>query len=52
MHGRDARDAERKASPLKPADDAHVVDTTSLTVAQVVDQILDLLRKWGEPRGD
>lgn len=52
VRGRDARDAERQASPLKPADDAHVVDTTSLTVAQVVDQILDLLRKWGEPRGD
>ncbi len=42
---RDARDAQRDTSPLKPADDAQIVDTTSLTVAQVVRRILDLLRE-------
>ena len=42
---RDARDADRDASPLKPADDAQIVDTSSLTVAQVVDRILQLLRE-------
>ena len=42
---RDARDAQRDASPLKPADDAQIVDTSSLTVAQVVGRILDLLRE-------
>ena len=41
---RDARDAQRDASPLKPADDAQSVDTTCLTVAQVVQRILGLLR--------
>ena len=45
IRARDARDAERGASPLKPADDAHVIDTSCLTVAQVVDNVLDLLRE-------
>jgi cytidylate kinase len=55
IRARDARDAERGASPLKPADDAHVIDTSCLTVAQVVDRILDLLRDrrlgQGRPEG-
>ena len=45
IRARDARDAQRDASPLKPADDAQIMDTTSLTVAQVVHQILGLLRE-------
>lgn len=48
---RDARDAQRDASPLKAADDAQIVDTTSLTVAQVVHRILDLLRERQAIRG-
>ncbi len=42
---RDARDAARAASPLKPAHDAVILDTSSLGVSQVVDHIYDLLRE-------
>lgn len=42
---RDARDAEREASPLKPAEDAYILDTSRLTSEQVVARILGLLRE-------
>jgi cytidylate kinase len=44
IHARDARDAEREASPLKPADDACIIDTSSLTITAVVARIMRLLR--------
>lgn len=37
---RDDRDMNRDVAPLKPADDATVVDSTEMTVDQVVDRIL------------
>lgn len=37
---RDARDAGRDVAPLKPAADAMIVDTTHLTLEQVLDTIL------------
>ena len=40
---RDARDSERPISPLKPAKDAVVLDTTDLHIDQVVAQALDLV---------
>jgi len=40
---RDAIDSKREASPLRPADDAVVIDTTGRTVDDVVDQVLGLL---------
>ena len=40
---RDARDSERPISPLKPAKDAVVLDTTDLNIDQVVEQVLDLV---------
>ena len=40
---RDARDSERPISPLKPAKDAVVLDTTDLQIDQVVEQVLDLV---------
>ena len=40
---RDARDSERPISPLKPAKDAVVLDTTDLHIEQVVEQVLDLV---------
>jgi cytidylate kinase len=40
---RDEADSSRVTSPLKPADDAVTIDTTQLTVAQVVGQVLDLV---------
>lgn len=42
---RDARDASRKASPLRPAADAVVIDSTGMPVAAVVDAVLALVRK-------
>lgn len=41
---RDASDENRTVGPLKPADDAFVVDTTNLTVEQVVEKLL----RWTE----
>jgi cytidylate kinase len=40
---RDARDTARAHSPLRPAPDAVVVDTTGLSVEQVVERIAALL---------
>lgn len=39
---RDRQDTQRQASPLKPAEDAVVVDTTTLDLEEVVKRILDL----------
>jgi CMP/dCMP kinase len=41
---RDARDAMRAVAPLKPAPDAHVIDSTDLTVEEVVGRLLALGR--------
>ena len=41
---RDARDTARTHSPLKPAEDAVHIDTTGLTVPQVFEQVLKLVR--------
>ncbi len=40
---RDRQDAERAVSPLKPADDAIVVDTTDMSADQVFQRILDIV---------
>jgi cytidylate kinase len=37
---RDKNDSERELSPLKPADDATIIDTTSLSIPEVVEEIL------------
>ena len=42
MKKRDRQDAERAASPLKPAPDAVVLDTTALSLEEVVSRVLDL----------
>lgn len=39
---RDRQDSEREASPLKPAPDAVVLDTTALSLEEVVSRVLDL----------
>jgi cytidylate kinase len=44
---RDARDANRTVAPLKPADDARVIDSTSLTPKEVVSRILNWLEAAG-----
>ena len=42
---RDKRDTERAVSPLKPAEDAVTLDSTDLTIDEVVNQILKLFSK-------
>lgn len=41
---RDERDAKRACSPLKPAKDSVLIDTTGLSIVQVFDNVLDLLK--------
>ncbi|HEX5630417.1 MAG TPA: (d)CMP kinase [Acidimicrobiia bacterium] len=43
MERRDGLDSSRATSPLRPADDAVVIDTSHLTVAAVVGSVLDLV---------
>lgn len=40
---RDARDAQRAVAPLKPADDAVLIDTTGIGIEDVVARVMDLL---------
>lgn len=40
LRERDARDSARAAAPLKAAKDAHVLDSSLLSVEQVVEQVL------------
>ena len=42
---RDARDSQRNAAPLKPAPDAVIVDTSTLSIEQVLEQVLTLCRE-------
>ncbi|MEA3511059.1 MAG: (d)CMP kinase [Actinomycetota bacterium] len=40
---RDHTDSSRKASPLRPADDAEIIDTSDLSIDQVVERVLALV---------
>jgi len=40
LEARDARDRTRTAAPLRPAEDAHLLDTSDMTVEQAVAQVL------------
>jgi len=40
---RDRRDSSRPVAPLRPAEDAVVIDSTGLSVSQVVDRVLELV---------
>jgi cytidylate kinase len=45
---RDQRDATREHSPLAPAPDAAVLDTTGLSVADAVARVVELARAVSE----
>ncbi|MGJ7459401.1 (d)CMP kinase [Halomonas sp. MA07-2] len=47
IQARDARDMQRSVAPLKPADDAIMLDTTRLTIPEVVDRLTELLTERG-----
>ena len=45
---RDYQDMHRAISPLKKADDAIELDTSNMTLEEVVDQVLTLINKTRE----
>jgi cytidylate kinase len=48
LEARDKRDSERSAAPLKPADDAILLDTTKMSIDDVVSQVLQLaIQRFG-----
>ncbi len=42
---RDQRDSLRKVAPLQPADDAHLIDTSNLSIEEVVQQLEQIIRE-------
>jgi len=48
MRRRDAIDSARKVSPLLPARDAIIIDTSDLTIEQVLDKIEALIREQAD----
>jgi len=49
LKARDKRDSERLAAPLKAADDAVVLDTTEMSIAEVVNQVMQMAtRRFGD----
>ncbi len=45
---RDYRDSHRAASPLKPAEDAQIIDTSALTLEEVVQTVLEKIKAYGQ----
>ena len=41
LEARDARDSSRSVAPLKPAQDALVLDNSTLTIEQAVNQVMN-----------
>ena len=51
IHRRDARDAGRDAAPMRPADDAFLLDTSNLAIEAAFDAaVREILRKVGQHR--
>jgi len=46
IKSRDLRDTQRSSSPLKAADDAIEIDTTSLNIDEVVEQVLEHCKQF------
>jgi cytidylate kinase len=44
MHTRDARDASRQAAPMKPAEDAIVLDTSDLNADEALEKALEIIK--------
>ncbi|MDH5632997.1 MAG: (d)CMP kinase [Gammaproteobacteria bacterium] len=45
IRARDERDANRPVSPMRPADDAHVIDTGSLTIEEVMAKVREIAQQ-------
>ena len=50
LQARDTADSTRKAAPLAAAADARVLDTTDMSIDDVVDAIVALVREPGDRR--
>jgi cytidylate kinase len=48
MRARDMLDSQRAVAPLRPADDAVVIDNTSLAPGDVLAYAFELIEAWGE----
>ncbi len=51
MRRRDRIDSSRQHAPLAAAPDAIVVDTTDLTIEEVMQCVRNLIQRWAEARG-
>jgi len=49
LRQRDARDENRELAPMKPADDAVVIDTSDLSIGQVVDELRRTIESQSKP---
>ncbi len=47
IRARDERDSNRAVAPLKPAQDAVLIDSTSMSIEEVCDQVMNLVRTAG-----
>jgi cytidylate kinase len=47
IRARDERDMSRSVAPLKPAEEAHVIDSTSLSIKEVTEAIMALAEQAG-----
>ena len=43
LRARDEADASRSTSPMRPADDAHIIDTSDATIDDVIDSVIALV---------
>lgn len=50
LEERDERDTNRAVSPLVPAADSQVIDSSSLSIEQVAGRILEMYREFTQPR--
>jgi len=50
IRDRDARDANRAVAPLKPADDAIILDSTQMDIDAVLKQVMDLVSQRQQQR--
>jgi cytidylate kinase len=48
MRHRDKLDAQRDVAPMRPADDAVILDTTEVNAEEVLAFVLDLIHRWDE----
>jgi cytidylate kinase len=48
---RDEQDSTRNIAPLKKADDAIEVDTSDLTLEQVIEKVVSVISDWKKKHG-